>query len=77
MVLDLRTTTLQKCDAVPRRADISGSQICMSLNSRLESDEERRQKQCPLRGLRRFRWGRPLGGYVTKFASHEASELIA
>ena len=34
------TTTSQKREAVPRRARISGSQTCVSLNSRLESTKE-------------------------------------
>ena len=36
--LNLRTTTLQKCAAVPRRARIQGSQTFVSHNSRLESN---------------------------------------
>jgi len=32
--------TLQKCEAVPRRARIEGSYTCASLNSRLESNKE-------------------------------------
>jgi hypothetical protein len=40
-VLVLRTTTTsQKCEAVPRRARISGSWTFVSLNSRLESNKE-------------------------------------
>ena len=39
-LLNLRTTTTsQKCEAVPRRARISGSETLESLNSRLESNE--------------------------------------
>ena len=47
-VLDLRTTTWQKCGAVPRRARIEGSQTCVSLNPRLESNEEEKKRatQC-------------------------------
>ena len=36
-VLNLRTTTSQKREAVSRRARIQGSQTSVSLNSRLES----------------------------------------
>ena len=39
-VLNLRTTTSQRCAAVPRRAHIQGSWICVLLNSRLESNKE-------------------------------------
>jgi len=39
-VLRLKTTALQKCGAVPRRACIADSQIGVSLNSRLESNED-------------------------------------
>ena len=35
-----RTTTWQKCDAVPRRARIYGSYDGVSLNSRLQSNKE-------------------------------------
>jgi len=34
------TTTAQKCEAVPRRARIDGSQTFVSLNSRLDSNED-------------------------------------
>ena len=34
------TTTLQKCAVVPRRARVQGSQTFVSLNSRLENNEE-------------------------------------
>ena len=40
IVLDLRTTTSQKCVAVPRRARIQGSYNCVPLNSRPESNKE-------------------------------------
>jgi hypothetical protein len=33
-------TTLQKCEAVPRRARISGAWIVVSLNSMLESNQK-------------------------------------
>jgi len=39
-VLNLRTTTLQMCAAVPRWARISGPSTFLSLNSRLESNKE-------------------------------------
>ena len=42
--LNFRTTTLQKCAAVLRGARIEGSQTFVSLNSRLESDEEGKKK---------------------------------
>ena len=38
--VNLRTTTLQKCAAVPRRARIQGSWTFVSLTSRLESNKE-------------------------------------
>ena len=38
--VQLRTTTSQKCEADPRRSRTSGSQTCVSLNSRLENDRE-------------------------------------
>ena len=38
-VLDSRTTTSQKCEAVPRRARIQGSWTFVPLNSRLERNE--------------------------------------
>ena len=40
-VLNLRKSFLQKCEAVPRRARVEGSSTCVSLNSRLESNEEK------------------------------------
>ena len=42
-VLNLRTTTSQKCAAVPRRARIEGSYSFVSLNSRLESNKEEKK----------------------------------
>ena len=39
-VLDLKTTTLQNCEAVPRGARIEGSSNFVSLHSRLEIDKE-------------------------------------
>ena len=39
------TTPVQKCAAVPRRARVYGSQTCVSLNSRLESNEEEARAQ--------------------------------
>ena len=39
-VLNLRTTTLRKYAAVPRRARVEGSWTIESLNSRLESNKE-------------------------------------
>jgi hypothetical protein len=38
--IDLRTTTSQKYEAVPRRARFQGSKTVVSLNSRLESNQE-------------------------------------
>ena len=38
-VVNLRATTSQKCEAVLRRAGIQGPQTCVSLNSRLESND--------------------------------------
>jgi len=43
IVLNLRTTTSQKCEAVPRRARIQGSWNFESLNSRLESNKEEKK----------------------------------
>ena len=37
---NVRIATWQKCAAVSRRARISGSRLCASLNSRIESDDE-------------------------------------
>ena len=37
---DLRTTASQKCEAVSRRARISGSKTFVSLNSSIESNDE-------------------------------------
>jgi hypothetical protein len=42
--LDLSTTTLHKCAAAPRWARISGSWTFVSLNSGLESNKTRREK---------------------------------
>ena len=39
-VFNLKTTTAQKCAAVPRRARIQGSSTLVSRNFRLESNEE-------------------------------------
>ena len=39
-IIGVRTTALQKCEEVPSRARIHGSQTCVSLNSRLESNKE-------------------------------------
>ena len=39
-VLNLRTTTLPKCAAVPRLARIEGSKTFVSLNSRFESHKQ-------------------------------------
>jgi len=39
-VLNLRTTTSQKCEAVPRGARIQGPQTVVSRNSRLERNKE-------------------------------------
>jgi len=47
-VLELRTTTLQKCEAVPRRARFQGS-YCVSLNSRLEINKEKEKERKPVR----------------------------
>ena len=44
-VLDLRTTTSQKCEAVPRRARIQGSWTIVSLNSRLESNRGKEEEE--------------------------------
>jgi len=49
-VLKLRTTTSQKCAAIPRRARIQGSWTCVSLNSRLESNKERRRRKMGEKG---------------------------
>ena len=40
IVLDLRITAQQNCEAVSRRARSQGSSKFVSLNSRLESNEE-------------------------------------
>ena len=45
MKVNLITTALQKRGAVPRKARIQGSQIFVSLNSRLESNEKIKQKK--------------------------------
>ena len=42
-VLNASTITSQKYEAVPRRACIQGSKICVSLNSRLERQKEERE----------------------------------
>ena len=42
-VLNLRTTTTQKCAAVPRRAR-KAHRLCVSLNSSLESNKEEKKK---------------------------------
>ena len=36
VTLNSRTTTLQKCEAVPRRAGVQGFKTCVSLSSRLK-----------------------------------------
>ena len=41
---DLRTTTSQNCEAVPRRARIYGPKTFVSLNSRFERNKEERKK---------------------------------
>ena len=38
-------TTVQNCEAVPRRARIQGAQTSVSLDSRLESNKERERKK--------------------------------
>ena len=38
-LLNLRTSTSQKCEAVLRRARIQGSKTCVSLNSGVESNK--------------------------------------
>ena len=48
MSSDLRTTTLQKCGVVPRRARIQGSWIVEWLNSRLESTNEEEEVSADL-----------------------------
>ena len=59
-VLNLRTATSQKCEALPRRARIEGSQTCVSADSRLESNKEENFSFCDVgRGLRL--WGLGLG----------------
>ena len=40
-----RTITQQKCEAVPRRARMQGSQSVVSLNSRFESKEEEEEEE--------------------------------
>jgi len=48
-VLNLRTPTLQRCAAVPRKDRIQGSWTFVLLNSRVDSNkEERRKKQSVL-----------------------------
>ena len=42
-VMDLRTTTSQNCEAVPRSARIEGSQTFVSLNARLASNKYREE----------------------------------
>ena len=49
-VLNFITTTLQKCEAVPSGARIESSLTVVSLNSRLESNEEE-EEFMPLRGV--------------------------
>ena len=39
---NLRTSTWQKCEAVPSRARIQGSSTCASLNSGLERNKKKR-----------------------------------
>ena len=48
VVLDLTTTTLQKCEAVQRRARIQGSYTFASLNFRLENSNEE-EVECTIR----------------------------
>jgi len=42
-LLNLRATTSQKCEAVPRRARIEGSLTCVSLNSKLGSIKKKKK----------------------------------
>ena len=58
-VLNLRTTTSQKCEALPRRARIEGSQTCVSADSRLESNKE--EENFAFRGVGRGSWVEALG----------------
>ena len=41
----MRTTTSQKCAAVPRRARIEGSKTFVSPNSRLDSNKEEEEEE--------------------------------
>jgi len=41
--LEFRVQAFQKCEAVPRRAHISGSWNFVSLNSRLESNKRKKK----------------------------------
>jgi hypothetical protein len=41
---NLRTTTSHECEAVPRRARISGPWTCVSPNARLESNQEEKRR---------------------------------
>ena len=45
--LNLRTTTSQKREAVPRRARIEGSTTCTSFTCRLENNENMKKKIGP------------------------------
>jgi len=50
--------------------------LCVSLNSRLESNKEE-EDDCPRGGVRGFFPPKIVGCYVTKFAPHKALTLIA
>ena len=63
---DFRTTTSQKCEAVERRARISGSQTCVSLNSRMESNTEEDEECVCVSVAALPRWGGIHGGNVGK-----------
>ena len=52
-VLNLGTTSSQKCEAVPRRARIQGSLTRVSLNSRLDRNKEE-EEVCTPKGRRCF-----------------------
>ena len=41
------STTSQKCEVVPRPARTKGSQTFVSLDSRLESNEEEQEEEAP------------------------------
>ena len=71
--MNLRTSTMQKCEVFPRRARIQGSYTCVSLNSRLESNKEEEEEEEHDATVMPLIWAclRPLPG-----KSHSSSSLL-